>query len=158
MGWELEEAPGHEGYVALMFADGERHSGTTGNGVLVWPGGDIKREEIRPYADVVAWQAHCECGWTGVLRPLSAERPEDMYERWREPTGEREEDFRLEWRAHVAPEVRTSRVTDLAAQIAGLQRDLTVAVAEARREGASWSDLGRALGVSKQAAQQRYGS
>ncbi len=32
------------------------------------------------------------------------------------------------------------------------------AVAQARETGASWADVGELLGVSKQAAQQRYGS
>ena len=31
-------------------------------------------------------------------------------------------------------------------------------VAAARQNGASWSQIGRAIGVSKQAAQQRYGA
>ncbi len=32
------------------------------------------------------------------------------------------------------------------------------AVAQAREKGASWADVGALLGVSKQAAQQRYGA
>lgn len=35
--------------------------------------------------------------------------------------------------------------------------NLLAAVQQARREGASWSTIGDAIGVSKQAAQQKYG-
>jgi DNA invertase Pin-like site-specific DNA recombinase len=38
------------------------------------------------------------------------------------------------------------------------QAHLTEAVATARRNGRSWSMIARALGVSKQAAQKRYGA
>lgn len=38
------------------------------------------------------------------------------------------------------------------------QEDLRAAVREARRRGDSWTVIGVALGVSKQAAQQRFGS
>jgi hypothetical protein len=41
--------------------------------------------------------------------------------------------------------------------LAGAEIDLHVAVAEARRAGVAWSSIGDRLGVSKQAAQQRFG-
>lgn len=37
------------------------------------------------------------------------------------------------------------------------QKLLNAAVEEARERGASWAEIGAALDVSKQAAQQRYG-
>jgi hypothetical protein len=49
------------------------------------------------------------------------------------------------------------RVAALADQRAQLEAAVAEAVAAARMEGASWSALGTALGVSAQAAQQRYG-
>jgi len=42
--------------------------------------------------------------------------------------------------------------------LAAAQEDLRGAVARARRAGASWADLGRVLGVTRQAAFKRFGS
>lgn len=47
--------------------------------------------------------------------------------------------------------LRASRL--LAALLAGGRQDL---VEQARAEGASWSEIGRALGLTKQAVQQAY--
>lgn len=41
--------------------------------------------------------------------------------------------------------------------MAEAERELTGAVAEARRNGRSWGEIAMVLGVSKQAARQRYG-
>ena len=38
-----------------------------------------------------------------------------------------------------------------------LEREIRTATYVARKAGLSWSAIGEALGVSKQAAQQRYG-
>jgi hypothetical protein len=53
--------------------------------------------------------------------------------------------------------------TDEIVQLLRMVRDtadsaLTDAVAQARHEGMSWDAVGRWLGTSRQAAQQRYGS
>lgn len=49
------------------------------------------------------------------------------------------------------------RITELADQRAAVDGELTEAVANARRAGHSWSKIAIMLGVTKQAAQQRYG-
>ena len=43
-------------------------------------------------------------------------------------------------------------------RIRAAEEQLAAAVASARRLGHSWSELGAALGVTRQAAQQRFGS
>jgi hypothetical protein len=48
-------------------------------------------------------------------------------------------------------------LTELAADLYEIQNALPNAVAGARTAGASWTEIGRALGISKQAAQQKYG-
>lgn len=57
-------------------------------------------------------------------------------------------------------EVDTSelrRLAALATQRAAVDADLAEAVAAARRARRSWSEIGAMLGVSKQAAQRKYG-
>lgn len=49
-------------------------------------------------------------------------------------------------------------ITSLVATMEEVERTLAGAIDRARHDGYSWSQIGTALGVSKQAAQQRYGS
>ena len=49
-------------------------------------------------------------------------------------------------------------IAELAAQRDGIDLALADAVRAARREGRSWSEVGAMLGVTKQAAQRKYGS
>ena len=56
-----------------------------------------------------------------------------------------------------SPLERVSAAADLSRELAGLGDQVADHfVAEARAAGASWSEIGAALGVSKQAAQQRF--
>ncbi len=48
------------------------------------------------------------------------------------------------------------RAAKLTARIASLETDREAAVAAARAAGASWAEIGQALGVSAQAAHKRY--
>ncbi len=41
--------------------------------------------------------------------------------------------------------------------VAGAERELTEAVTDARAKGRSWGEIAMTLGVSKQAARERYG-
>jgi hypothetical protein len=50
-----------------------------------------------------------------------------------------------------------SAAADKYSQIAGLTLAMRIDVEAARKAGASWSDVGRALGISTQGAQQRFG-
>lgn len=50
------------------------------------------------------------------------------------------------------------RLYDLREELEGLQEAIVGVVRTARAGGASWAAVGAALGVSKQGAQQRYGS
>lgn len=49
-------------------------------------------------------------------------------------------------------------LSTLRARQRALEREVAVCVSAARAAGISWSALGDALGVSKQAMQQRYGA
>lgn len=48
-------------------------------------------------------------------------------------------------------------VSRVVARRNALEREIAVCVSAARAAGVPWSQIGEALGVSKQAAQQRYG-
>jgi len=48
-------------------------------------------------------------------------------------------------------------IAELAMRRHQADEELTVAVREARRAGRTWSEIGAMLGVSKQAAQRKYG-
>lgn len=163
MGW-CDESGEHEGYVALVFADGEQSTTTSGQGAHVWPGGtagkvgDITREEVRPYSDVVAWQVQCECGWSGRTYRLVDEDPSNILPRWMEPIEERESQIIDEWRAHVRPANAVYRLARLADDAREVDAQIEESVSDARRAGASWSQIGRELGMTKQGAQQRYGA
>jgi tellurite resistance protein len=54
-----------------------------------------------------------------------------------------------------APALR--RIRELATELEGAEARLRAAVAEARANGETWSLIGMVLGVSRQAAQQRFG-
>ena len=41
--------------------------------------------------------------------------------------------------------------------VGGLDEEIEVAVAHVRVDGASWAQVGRALGISRQGARQRFG-
>src|SRR3954453_7036740 len=59
--------------------------------------------------------------------------------------------------AHEAPLDRLTNAVVLAERLGEVADSLIGNfVDEARRSGASWSDIGRSLGVTKQAAQQRF--
>lgn len=68
------------------------------------------------------------------------------------------------WADDVAPEALVEidtralrHLAELAEQRETLESELTRAVLEARRSDRSWSEIGSMLGVSKQAAQRKYG-
>ena len=58
---------------------------------------------------------------------------------------------------HGEPSDSLSRVHRAKAAEAQASQDLQSAVVQARRSGASWEQLGAALGLSKEAAHEQYG-
>ena len=59
--------------------------------------------------------------------------------------------------ARRLPGAELAELMAAAAGLAGAQERLARALAGARSAGASWAQVGDALGISRQAAQQRYG-
>ena len=81
---------------------------------------------------------------TNIIWPAIDEMTAGVASTMAVTNGEPETGFRV-LREHAA----LARVADVR---------LAEVVASARKNGASWTQIGRAIGVSKQAAQQRYGS
>ncbi|MBG0826014.1 hypothetical protein HS048_35700 [Planomonospora sp. ID91781] len=117
----------------------------------------------------VGHQAACSCGWTDRRRfPATPEGAKETEYRW--------------WSRHAAPLIAAAppgelvarsnllceRITGLAAerplaalallsQVESWQRTLLdQAVARARENGASWAQIGEAMGISKQSAHERF--
>jgi len=155
----------HEGWVVPLFADGAEGNGSSsGRGVHVsTPGGE---DDVRPDAAVVGYRAGCECGWRGPVwtRVQSAEQADPRRRLLYNP-GEyydlEADDERLvvdQWREHIAPFKAVESVAEAAERYDGAGRELDDAVRAARAAGASWADIGRAVGISRQSAHERWAS
>ncbi|NKY87513.1 hypothetical protein [Nocardia veterana] len=126
--------------------------------------------QYRTDAEVVAWQVICtdltsshtrECWrgpvWTrlataaehdpGRRRIYSADAllPEDL-----------EELLMADWDRHIAPSRGCYDIESAAEAVAAAQQDLTDAVRVAREQGASWEEIGRAAGMTRQSAHERW--
>ncbi|MFF4196113.1 hypothetical protein [Nonomuraea sp. NPDC001831] len=146
------DLPGHEGFVAPVLPDGELASSSSAF--------------TRTF---VGYQAACSCGWTDRRRyPATPEGAKEAEYRW--------------WSRHTPPLLAAAppswlvtksnllceQVVKLAAdrplaaltllsQVESWQRTLLdQAVAGARDNGASWAEIGEAIGISKQAAHERF--
>lgn len=168
MGWIRDGAYDHEGWVANVLADGRVSASQTAGGVIVHEllAEDVVAErEVRrypntdhvdvvvPWDQVASWRVTCQCGWTGSEQPAVTDTkygtrdcPEALEDSWAAP----------EWDTHVAPFAALTELEQLIDQ----QRDLEVRIIDtvrlARGGGASWTQVGRAAGLSKQGAQQRW--
>ena len=65
--------------------------------------------------------------------------------------------FLPEWQAHVAPFEATSQLEALIEDLHGIEARIEEKVRLARSGGASWTDVGRATGLTRQGAHQRWG-
>ena len=167
----LEDLPGHEGLVGLRMPDGSLtvapeaqpdepadtpRTGRTG----------AATDEHAPTP--TAYRAMCSCGWTG-----SRDHP---------PTEEGTWSVTSEWSQHMKPlwaaaapawllnrsDTLRDSVADLTttwplqalgvlAEVERWQKPLIErAVVAAREAGASWSEIGTALGITKQSAHERF--
>ncbi len=169
MGWSTD-AGGHEGWVANVLADGRISASSTGTGAIVHDvqtdadiaaGYEVRRyppstsiDVIVPWSQVATWRVVCTCGWAGAELPACADK-----NGWRDcPEDVEDGVFHSEWQAHVAPVEALAQVGDLAGQARVIERQLSDKVQLARTAGASWSQIGREVGLSKQGAQQRWTS
>lgn len=156
MGWMNEDAPEHEGWIVMVLRDGREGGSVSGAGIGVsyrMPDSD----DVLPDSELVRWAAGCECGWRAPLRDVTdADRVGPSFP-W---LSEQEEDetFLPLWHKHLAPFVGLDQVAAAQAAVLEAQGQLTDAVRTARASGASWSEVARVVGMTKQGAQQRWGS
>ncbi|RAM37254.1 AsnC family protein [Arthrobacter globiformis] len=121
--------------------------------------------EVVPDSEIVGWRGHCSCGWQG-----------DRWERVASPTAadfNRRRDYisaddsahaslrvedaiHNEWNAHVAPSEALLGLEAAARDYNRAGRRLAKTVAAAKATGASWADIGRAVGISRQSAHERW--
>ena len=143
-------------------------------------GSDTVGEWWRPAGAATGWQLMCDCSkpsswtpttWEGpaitrvpskALERLELEDPEGLA--WYAidddvtDAGDDHEDLVIElWnRHHLFASERTAAIQAAAGEVRAAERRLDQAVADARSVGISWESIGRAAGLTKQAAHGRW--
>jgi hypothetical protein len=112
-------------------------------------------DAVVPWDQVATWRITCECGWTGPERPAVTDPEYGMRDC---PTELEDEVFYPAWRQHIAPFDAIAELRGLAGQLHRLEDELADKVALARTAGASWTQIGREVGLTRQGAQQRWGA
>lgn len=122
---------------------------------------EVRRYPKSDYADVmipwdrvVTWRITCQCSWTGTARAAipdakynSRDCPEEIEDHFVAPARD----------AHVAPYVALYDLGELTDQLRYREQRIIDNLQLARAGGASWTQVGRAAGLSRQGAQQRWG-
>lgn len=172
MGWLIDRpgAEAHEGYVAMLGPDGRGSGSSRGEGIL-FPNPRWSRDSAEPFdivvpwSEIIGWRVQCECGWRGTTwrrEDACNDDPdaEDVYpEHMLLPDGRTLEDAgREEWRHHVRPLEATEAVRAAARALGEATAALDAAVVEARESDppATWEQIGRAVGITRQSAHDRW--
>jgi hypothetical protein len=145
MGWihdtGYDAAYDHEGYPASVLADGS----------------DTERWSQLLAPQIVGWRAACSCGWRCSFLYARSEWPSrngdapEAVDGWESGSG-----CYREWETHLNEAVPELAVYDLGVRIRELKDQLDDAVKRARRRGVSWETIGRAYGVTGNAARERW--
>jgi hypothetical protein len=171
VGWDLGDSI-HEGWAAQVVPDGRLSASSSGEGVLVqgvtgrYRRDELMRDyEIVPDAEVVGWRGACTCGWQGVMWTRVGSAAEENLARRRayipasgfsDPSARVEEAIEEEWRAHATPVTLVADVRAAAREYAKAGERLTASVAAAKVAGATWAEIGAAVGITRQAAHERW--
>ncbi|MBF6301652.1 hypothetical protein IU459_29540 [Nocardia amamiensis] len=165
----------HEGVVVHIFADGWYGSGWSGGPTVTERGDgtelDVSEWQTRSWDEVVAFRAICtDCSdsryrrcWSGPewTRVTTEAEQDAAHQRVYAPgpwgLSEDAQDLIMRsWEQHIAPFRGTYPVELAAAEVTAAQARLTEAVRQARADGASWDAIGKAAGMSRQAAHERW--
>ena len=138
------------------------------------------RWQWRPAREVMAFAVMCDCSVPGGYARAST----TVLTQWKRVYSPADEDFdlgrlyvaldqdtagvsdrpevevqmRRHWSKHLAPQRTTRDLEEAWAQSRTALDALDAAVEASREAGLSWADVGRATGMSRQAARQRWGS
>ncbi|MCI9872774.1 hypothetical protein [Arthrobacter humicola] len=171
MGWVSDDNE-HEGWAAAVAPDGRLSGSSTSEGMLVEgitghykPDRMMPDYEVVPDSEIIGWRGACQCGWRGELwervtspeaADFSRRREYLAYDEFAHASNEVENAIHDEWKTHLAPLEAVAGVKAAAREYnqAGHRLDKTVAAAKAA--GASWADIGRAVGISRQSAHERW--
>lgn len=152
MTFKIADIPDHEGFAAPVL-----------------PGGELAASASAFTKTFIGYQAACSCGWADRRRfpatPAGAKEAE--YRWWSKHTPPllaaappswlvMKSDLLCEQIVKLASERPLAALT-LLSHVESWQRTLLdQAVAGAREAGASWAEVGDAMGISKQAAHERF--
>lgn len=164
----------HEGVVAHVFADGSYGSSWASGPVATHTADgtriDIADQPVHSHAEVVGWRAICtDPGdyrgvehWRGPLWHRVTTLDDQDLDARRIYCGdgmldeESEDLICVDWEVHIGPAAELHAVALASDEVADAQHKLTEAVRAARNAGASWTDIGRAVGISRQSAHERW--
>lgn len=171
MGWVSNDNE-HEGWAAAVAPDGRLSGTSTSEGVLVEgitgryrPDKMMPDYEVVPDSQIIGWRGACQCGWQGELweRVASPEAADFSLRReylasdeFAHASNEVENAIHDEWKTHLAPLEAVAGVKAAAREYTQAGHRLDQTVAAAKSAGASWADIGRAVGISRQSAHERW--
>jgi hypothetical protein len=169
MGWFTDYSEGHEEWAASIAPDGRPTGSSTGQGMLVHgitgryePDTTRPDYEVVPHREIIGWRGQCECGWQGEFRKrvVSPEEADLTQRQAHLPLEESahapepvDDAICEEWETHIAPLGAIADVKAAAREYAQAGQRLDKTVAAAR---ATWADVGRAIGITRQAAHERW--
>jgi hypothetical protein len=161
----------HEGWEAAEFPDG-RVSGSMigGKGVGIRTleeatgGGGTWPQEVTDGSTAIGWRGVCTCGWAGPLfRRVPAAGQHDLARHqvhadpglYADAPPDVADAILAEWTAHL-PHETLAEVTAAAEDARKAESRLNDAVAAARAASQTWEAIGRAAGMTRQSANERW--
>jgi hypothetical protein len=159
----------HEGWEAAEFPDGWLSVGAEPGGVLAVAPASIARGSDTPVNVVdghtaIGWRGVCTCGWLGPLFrrvPEPGQHDVARHQVHAAPgpgaivPAELEDAIHAEWKAHL-PHETLAGITAAAEDARKADARLDDAVAAARAAGQTWEAIGRAAGMTRQSANERW--
>lgn len=105
---------------------------------------------------VVGWHTACSCGWRSRVIHSRANYPVRDATAYLAPDALDEGPIQAEWRAHLNEVLPELAVHDALQKEATGRGPVEQAVRQAREAGASWTAVGRAAGITRQSAHERW--